>query len=244
MNATDEPKKYDVAISFLVQDLAVAQALYEKLSQELRVFFFPRNQEELAGTNGMDSMRAAFRSESLLNVVLYRERWGNTPWTAVEEAAVKDSCLATGYRSLFFFTVEPTKRLPKWLPDTHVRFNYSDFPLDQAVGAIKMRVRERGGQFTPMTPAKRAQILKAEDDYRLDKSGMNTQEGLRKISSTVKELFTGIQRHCEEVNAASPLLECETNFHERNSHQSCIIRVSSSRVDRYLAAAIQQLAKG
>ena len=74
------------------------------------MFLFPRSQEDLAGTGGLESMRVAFKSDSLLNVVLYRERWGNTPWTAVEAAAVKDSCLATGFWSLFFFVVEPTEK--------------------------------------------------------------------------------------------------------------------------------------
>ena len=67
--------KYDVAISFLVQDISIATALCEKLSESLSVFFFPRNQEELAGTDGLESMRTPFFEQSRLNVVIYRERW-------------------------------------------------------------------------------------------------------------------------------------------------------------------------
>ena len=225
MENNQNPDKYDVAISFLVQDVALAQALYEKLCEGLRVFFFPRNQEELAGTDGMESMRSAFRTDALLNVVLYRERWGQTPWTAVEAAAVKDSCLATAFRSLFFFVVEPTSKMPEWLPDTHVRFNYGDFTLDQAIGAIKMRVQERGGHFVPMTPAKRVEILKAEDTYRYAKSGLNTEQGLFSIVEKVKALFEEIARHCQEVNDASGnLIEHEINFEYRKQLQSCVLR--------------------
>jgi len=79
-----ETPRYDVAISFLYQDLNLAKALYDQISKGLAVFFFPRNQEELAGTDGLESMREPFRSESRLNLVLYRPRWGKTPWTAVE----------------------------------------------------------------------------------------------------------------------------------------------------------------
>jgi hypothetical protein len=82
--------------------------------------------------------------------------------------------------------VEPTKALSEWLPDTHVRFNYGEFTLDQAVGAIKLRVQERGGHFTLLTATKRAEMLKAEDDYRWDKSQMNSMEGLEKIAKKVK----------------------------------------------------------
>lgn len=89
--SADNPT-YDVALSFLYQDEALAKSLNDKLCEGLNVFFFPRSQEELAGTDGLESMRETFRHESRLNVVLYRPKWGHTPWTAVEAAAIKDSC--------------------------------------------------------------------------------------------------------------------------------------------------------
>jgi hypothetical protein len=220
----DSEKKYDVAVSFLIQDFSLAQALYDKLSEGLKVFFFPRNQEELAGTEGLESMREPFLHQSRINLVLYREKWGNTPWTAVEAAAIKDSCLANAYRNLFFFVVEPTRVLPPWLPDTHVRFNYNDFPLEQAIGAIKARVQERGGHYTPLTPIKRAEILRTEDLYRRDKSRMSSEEGLAIILKRVLELFQEIERRCQEVNAIGHLtIKREITFQERNADQSCIL---------------------
>jgi hypothetical protein len=77
-----ENPKYEVAISFLAQDGQVAAALNQKLSEGLEVFFFPRKQEELAGTDGLESMRAPFFNDSRVMVVLYRERWGKTPLDA------------------------------------------------------------------------------------------------------------------------------------------------------------------
>lgn len=144
-------------------------------------------------------MRDPFRNESRLNVVLYRPRWGTTPWTAVEEAAIKDSCLETGFKSLFFFVIEPSAYLPKWLPETHVRFNYADFSLEQAVGAIKARVQERGGHFRPLTPSRKAELLQAEEDYRRDKSYLLSLETA--IFKEVGSLFAAIIEQCKEVNA-------------------------------------------
>jgi hypothetical protein len=70
---------FDVAISFLAADEKVASSIKSKLSG-LSVFFYPHNQEELIGTNGLESMRAPFLS-ARVNVVLYRTRYGRTPWT-------------------------------------------------------------------------------------------------------------------------------------------------------------------
>ena len=81
-------------------------------SSGLSVFFFPRNQEELAGTDGMESMREPFLSARTV-VVLYREQWGKTPWTRVEETAIKERCLNHGWSSLMFVSLESTDVLPK-----------------------------------------------------------------------------------------------------------------------------------
>jgi hypothetical protein len=47
--------------------------------------------------------------------------------------------------------------------EAHVRFNYADFSLEQAVGAIKARVQERGGEIKPLTPTRKAELLRAEE---------------------------------------------------------------------------------
>jgi hypothetical protein len=51
-----------------------AAALYEHLSEGLEVFFYPRSQEDLAGTNGLESMKEPFADNSRVNVVLFRVR--------------------------------------------------------------------------------------------------------------------------------------------------------------------------
>jgi hypothetical protein len=195
----DDPK-YDVAISFLVQDISLAAELHAKLSENLSVFFFPRNQQELAGTDGMVSLREPFYSQSRLNVIMYRERWGNTPWTAVEAEAIKGSCLANAYRTLFIFVVEQPKKFPQWIPDTHVRLNYGEFSMDDAVGAIKARVKELSAGYEPPTPERHAEILRSQEDLQFEKSKMRTSEGIKTIFSKVRELFDEIEAHCEKIN--------------------------------------------
>jgi hypothetical protein len=83
-------------------------------------FFYPHKQEELIGTNGMESMRAPFIG-ARVNVILFREKYGKTPWTGVELAAIQDSCLRTGYRSLVFVQLDKKDVKPEWLPSTHIR---------------------------------------------------------------------------------------------------------------------------
>ena len=215
--------KYDVAISFLTEDLALASALHDKLCEGLDVFFFPGRQEVLAGTDGLESMREPFL-QSRINLVVYREQWGQTPWTRVEAAAIKDACLENGFENLFFLVVDSTNVFPKWLPRTHVRFNYKDFSLEQAIGAIKARVQERGGQFKPLTAMRRAEIYKADEEFRLEKLGMSSAEGMHKIFENVVLLFGTIEQLCLEINAQGHIqIECGSAVRERDRTQTCVM---------------------
>src|SRR5713101_5191272 len=134
---------YDVAISFLVADEKVAASIKAGLGG-LRVFFYPHTQADLIGTNGMETMRRPFLG-ALVNVILFRERYGNTPWTGVELSAIQDSCLRNRFRSLVFVQLDKKDTKPNWLPDTHIRCILGDFTLEQVIGAIKNKVQENGG---------------------------------------------------------------------------------------------------
>jgi hypothetical protein len=214
--------QYDVAISFLSRDQSTAEAIQDKLAEGLRVFFYPRKQEELAGTDGLESMRKPFFDDSRVVVILYREPWGETPWTRVEETAIKDGCLEQGWKRLFFIVLDKQSALPRWLPETHIRLDYAAFGLEQAVGAIKARVQENGGAYQPMTAIKKAEILDAERRFQQDKARMiSSEEGVENVVNNVALLFEGIQQRCVDINAKGSRflrIRCETT----NDHR-CIV---------------------
>ncbi len=161
--------KYDVAISFLARDEQTARAFADKLGEGLNVFFFPRSQEQLASTNGLVSMREPFLGARVV-VVLYREPWGQTDWTRVEETAVTDRCLKRGWLSLVFVQLDDTSTLPQWLPDTHIRFKLKAYGIEEAVGAIKLRVQEQGGTIEPPNALARAARVRREGEFLTERA--------------------------------------------------------------------------
>lgn len=220
----DNPK-YDVAISFLAKDEPIAAAIDLKLRESLDVFFFPNKQKDLAGTDGMESMRTPFLKDCRVMVVLYREPWGKTRWTAIEETAIKEACFNEGWKRLFFISLDRTSRLPDWLPEFLVRLNWEDFGLEQAVGAIKTRVLENGGRPAPLTPLKKAQLLKVAENLDFERSKVGTSEGIRKVFDKVIELFQEIQRHCEEINAQGTMeIDCRSSITPGDVYQTCALR--------------------
>jgi hypothetical protein len=83
-------------------------------------------------------------------------------------SAIQDSCLKTRFQSLVFAQLEKDDQKPLWLPDTHIRCVLGDFTLDQLVGAIKLRVQERGGEVVKVSPLELAKRFQQEELLRQD----------------------------------------------------------------------------
>jgi hypothetical protein len=211
---------FDVAISFLAKDEPFAAELYARLDQTLKVFFFPRQQEELAGTDGLESMRTPF-VESRVAVILFRQPWGETPWTRVEEAAIKDRCLVKGWNSLLFVTLDKTSPLPVWLPNTHIRFSSQDYPIEELVGAVKARVQENGGEISRPNALVTAKRIRAEAELRDDQKRFFRDHPF--INQTAKPqvnaLLSDIVQRAREV---SDSINYSIESHIRDSQ--CVIR--------------------
>ena len=113
MSDYDE-SRYDVAVSFLARDEPLAHEIAELLAP-MHVFVYSKEQEEVAGREGIEAFRGVFREGSELMLVLYREGWGQTPWTQVEETAIRDFCLESGWNRLVFVRLEREQSIPGWL---------------------------------------------------------------------------------------------------------------------------------
>jgi hypothetical protein len=184
-----------VAISFLAGDEPTAAEIYSKLNDGLDVFFFPRSQEELAGTDGLESMRAPFLDARVV-VVLFRTPWGETPWTRVEQTAITDRALKQGWDSLLFVMLDSTSPVPKWLPDTRIRFNMETYGIEQAVGAIKFRVEQMGGQISKPSPIARAKRVKEELSLKEDRDRLFRDQSW--IQETVKPSVEALMKNLDD----------------------------------------------
>lgn len=166
--------EFDVAVSFLRSDLDLALELRGRLEPQLRAFVYSREQESVAATDGLESFREVFRERARISVVLFRKNWGNTPWTGVEEIAIKDRCLATKYRSLVLVALDDTES-PQWVPDGYIHFDHKTYPVEQLVGVIKARAQTLGAKLRESSLAEQAVAIKRQrafDDVRPDVSAL------------------------------------------------------------------------
>jgi hypothetical protein len=214
-----EPK-YDVAISFLAKDEVIAKELYGRLSEVLKVFYFPHNQEDLVGTNGLESMRLPF-FDSRVVVVLYREPWGKTPWTGVEETAIQERCLKQGWPGLMFVDLDRTSVTPKWVPMTHVRFGMQAYGMEGLVGAIKARVQEHGGKLVPVDAITEMARVQRERKFLSDREALMRDR--RWIEGTV---HASITRSLDDVIALMQKANADHGFDivGRADGRACVLR--------------------
>jgi len=132
------------SFSFLYEDIGIARALADLLEPGLSTFVFDRKQEDVGGGDGMLAFARVFKHDARLTVILLRSRWGQTRWTGVEEAAIKERALDTGFRSFMMVAMEEEVALPLWVPNFMIyQHGWRETRTDTAA-VIRSRAREAG----------------------------------------------------------------------------------------------------
>lgn len=202
----DDQRNYDVAISFRASDLDLAKQLSELLDG-LEVFVYEERQREIAGGDGMRVFRQTFRSRSRLNLVLYRDGWGQTPWTRIEETAIQERCLEDGWDTLLFIDVEAGVAVPDWLPDHRIRFPLHSHSIDELVETVLARLTVVGGDDaaapTLAAPtgaiARAAQIADATAFARETEQLVRSPEGMQQAFHYVNEVLRVLTEAVESM---------------------------------------------
>jgi hypothetical protein len=163
--------EFDAAISFLSGDLAIAQDIHDRLAPALKVFVYARSQEIVALMDGLESFRTVFKDRARLSIVLFRRGWGETPWTGVEEIAIRERCLQTKYRSLMLINLDASET-PSWIPDTYLHFDLKRYPPEQLAGAIKARAEESGAKIRKVSNADRAEAMERRRAFDSETEGL------------------------------------------------------------------------
>ncbi len=189
--------EFDVAISFLGEDLTTAQQFQDRLQPALRSYMYVRDRDVVTGTDGLETLRSVFRDRARISVVLYRDGWGETPWTGVEEAAIKDRCLRTRYRSLVLINLDGSTP-PEWVPDTYIHFDLQTYSLEQLSGAIKARAQELGAIARRPTLADRAIAIEKRRAFDKETEDLLNRSNIEWTKAR-DALFEAIGRHADQV---------------------------------------------
>jgi hypothetical protein len=133
--------KYDVAFAFSKNDEHLANQLNDLLHDNLKTFLYPKKLEEIDRTNRELKIMDAIEKHSKMIVVLFRKKWGNSPWTKIEELAIRKRAAKEGYDSLLFIPLDHPPTVPKYVPKEQVWKELGDSGIKGAALVIEERFR-------------------------------------------------------------------------------------------------------
>jgi hypothetical protein len=198
MEDEQRESRYDVAFSFLAEDEEIAQSLALKLREGTVTFVYSNRQKELAGKDGLEVFTSVFGEQARVCVVLYRDGWGETKWTGVEETAIKDRAFEKGWEFLVVISLDG--KHPKWLPRVKLWLGWDRFGPDVAVGVIDARIQETGGEVREETVEQRAKRLQAEADRRYEHQVLlKSQRGVDLAREALQGLFKRLKTKSEAL---------------------------------------------
>jgi len=160
---------YDVAFSFMQKDERLAYEISDLIQDRFSTFIYSKYQEELAGTDGEKLFGNVFGEKSRTVVVLYRNGWGTTPWTRIEETAIRNRAHETGYDFATFVKLDKDAEIPKWLPKNRIYYDFSRFGLQGLASVISARIQESGGETKPESIEEKAEGLKRHRKLEQDR---------------------------------------------------------------------------
>jgi hypothetical protein len=202
MIMNDTTYAYDAAFSFLSEDEPLALKPAELLKGRYSVFVYSERQKELAGRDGVEEFSAVFSSRARVSIVLHRAGWGATKWTRIEETAIKERALESGWDFLLVVALDNTPP-PVWLPRTKLWLGFERFGLDALIGAIDARVQEAGGAPREETARVRAERLRLEREREAERRQvLNSQRGVDLARTELDELQQYLEAEAPAISAS------------------------------------------
>ena len=203
--------KYDVAFSFLSQDESLAQELSDLLSDRYETFLYSGRQNEIAGADGELKFKTIFGQLSRFVVVLYRNGWGETPFTRYEEQAIRDRAFEHGYDFLKLIPLDEPAGVPRYVPRPNLWINTKRWGAQDAAAVIDARLQELGAEPRVETVVLRAQRVQRQREFGRQRDAFHrSPQGLEAAEVSVHTMQIAIKELVEEINAAANLsLRCE-----------------------------------
>jgi hypothetical protein len=201
-NSPDGVLKYDLAFSFVKEDEGIATQLNDLVQDRYRTFLYSKAQEKLVGTDGEKTFNSVFGQESRTVAILFRKEWGQTPWTRIEETAIRNRAHDRGYDFTTFIVTEPGSRLPNWVPKTRIWYDLPRFGLPGAAALLGSRIQEHGGTAVEETIADRAARLKRAQQFNAQKEEFHrSYEGVNAANAAYKKLVADLKAQAELVKS-------------------------------------------
>ena len=198
--------EFDLALSLLSRDEPLAFEIADLLSDRYKVFLYSQQQREMLGTDGELTCKAVFAEQTRFALVLYRPEWGSTPWTRMEEEAIRGRAYEDGYDFVKFMVLTDDATPPKYLPRTQFWINGLHHGAAGAAAVIDARLQELGAapriETAESHAARLHRSLEFEDRRR---KFMGSMEGVGQSDEQFQALGAETENVVARMNASGHL---------------------------------------
>lgn len=208
--------EYDVAFSFLAQDEPLATELNDLLQGRLNTFLYSKKQEKIAGADGEEKFNEVFLEKARVVVVLYRAGWGESPWTRIEQTAIRNRAFEHGYDFVKFIPLDEPATVPKWLPRPQLWIGLKKWGAAAAAGVIEARVQELGGEPHEESVADKAvRVQRSMQFAERRKQFLRSYDGVNASNTEFAVIATEVQAQIEGLKTAAPAFQFSLKTHQR-----------------------------
>jgi hypothetical protein len=194
---------YDIAFSFLAQDEGTATQINDLLQDRYKTFLYSERQKELAGTDGEKTFNEVFSEQARTVAVLYRPGWGQSPWTRIEETAIRNRAHDHGYDFATFIAMTDPVTAPRWLPKTRILYGLTRFGIPGAAAALDARIQEQGGEGAEETVMDRAARLQRSQHLASERERFQKSEiGVKAATAAYEQLIKELVREAANLQSA------------------------------------------
>jgi len=228
--------KYDLAISLMSSDVEIGWNIVNSLDNPDKIFFYEKDVDKLTFNNGVNVFGDVFSTQSRFVLVLYREGYGKTDWTALEYSIIQDrfkKTIKNRNSPILFCKLDDCKN-PNWLPETYIYCSIS--PLDNLINVLRKRINDLGGILSPQTVEERFKLNLEKKKYEetfMDKVFMcqKLADNARFEASNLRDKLLGLLKKKSHENG---LFFDETPTHKKSNIPLAFLNVNVDKLNLIL----------
>lgn len=226
--------KYDVAFAFLQKDEHLANQINYLIKDKLNTFLYSKRLEDLANKKPEKTFIDVFGKQSKIVVVLFRNKWGTTPWTRIEEKAIRNRALEEGFNFVFFISLDDPPTTPKYLPKTQIWEGLAQRGINGAAIVIEEFVQSLTDQSRAELPNNTAVKIKKDPQFEIERSKfLESVHGLEIAKLEIKKLFSELESLKNKIEKSNKTFFVDYQKKER----SCILNYGEYSIRFYLQPA-------
>lgn len=228
--------KYDLAISLLDEDVQLGWDIVNQLGNPDRIFFYEKDVDQITFSNGVNAFGDIFSNQARFVLVLHRENYGNTDWTAIEYSVIQERfrrTIKTNNSPILFCKLDNSTK-PNWLPDTYIYFKVNQ--LDKLINLIRKKITDHGGVSFPQTTEERLKLGIAKKNYKKsfeNKASLN-QELADNARSEAAKLRDNLHKKLEKTAKENGLIYREKTEHIGSNIPIASLRATFDSISIYL----------